>query len=108
MSNLEHFRMEFSHIQRNFTEGSSIEECCTFRGSVAKLNARIGVIVWQTFMLPDNNGSRGEYTGAAVWGSSPSIDINHNQVTGNLFSAPQRILQCQEEENNQTVPTHPD
>ncbi|KAK6913230.1 Pyrrolo-quinoline quinone repeat [Dillenia turbinata] len=92
-------------------EGLSIEECCTFRGSFAKLNARTGAIVWQTFMLPDNNGSRGEYAGAAVWGSSPSIDINRNQVyiaTGNLYSAPERILQCQEQENNQTVPTHPD
>ncbi|KAK6944417.1 Pyrrolo-quinoline quinone repeat [Dillenia turbinata] len=92
-------------------ENSSIEECCTFHGSFAKLNARTSAIVWQTFMLLDNNDSRGEYARAAVWGSSLSIDINRNQVyiaTGNLFSARERILQCQEEENNQTVPTHPD
>ncbi|KAK6928215.1 Pyrrolo-quinoline quinone repeat [Dillenia turbinata] len=92
-------------------EGLGIGECCTFRGSFAKLNARTGAIVWQTFMLPDNNGSIGEYAGAAIWGSSPSIDIKRNQVyiaTGNLYSAPERILKCQELENNQTVPTHPD
>lgn len=62
-------------------------------------------------MLPDNNGKTGEYAGAAIWGSSPSIDVLRNHVyiaTGNLYSAPLSMTQCQERENNQTVPTHPD
>lgn len=90
-------------------ETVSIEECCTFQGSFAKLDTRTGAIIWQTFMLPDNNGSKGEYAGAAIWGSSPSIDVQRNLVfyaTGNLYSAPLRIQQCIEKENNQTVPTH--
>lgn len=67
--------------------------------------------MWQTFTLPDNFGQRDEYAGGAIWGSSPSIDIARNHVyvgTGNLYSAPLRIRQCQEAENNQTVPTSPD
>lgn len=68
-------------------------------------------MLWQTYMLPDNHGKKGEYAGAAIWGSSPSIDVRRNLVyiaTGNLYSAPQRIQKCQEEENNQTTPSHPD
>ncbi|XP_059640562.1 uncharacterized protein LOC132282791 [Cornus florida] len=90
---------------------SSIEQCCTFRGSLARLDVRTGAVVWQTFMVPDNHGLTGEYSGAAIWGSSPSIDIKRNLVyiaTGNLYSAPLRVQQCQERENNQTLPTHPD
>ncbi|GLT35382.1 hypothetical protein SLA2020_098410 [Shorea laevis] len=92
-------------------EGLSIEECCTFQGSFVKLDAMSGAILWQTFMLPDNFGKKGEYAGAAVWGSSPPIDIQRNLVyiaTGNLYSAPENITKCQERENNQTKPTHPD
>ena len=62
-------------------------------------------------MLPDNQNKLGGYAGAAIWGSSPSIDIKRNHVyiaTGNLYSVPLNISQCQAKENNQTVPTHPD
>lgn len=92
-------------------ESLSIEQCCTFRGSLSKLDIRSGAILWQTYMLPDNHGNKGDYAGAAIWGSSPSIDPLRNSVyiaTGNLYSVPLRISQCQERENNQTVPTHPD
>ncbi|RDX68420.1 Polyvinylalcohol dehydrogenase, partial [Mucuna pruriens] len=92
-------------------EGLPIEQCCIFRGSFAKLDARSGAILWKTYMLPNNNNTRGEYAGAAIWGSSPSIDVDRNHVyiaTGNLYSAPLRILQCQERQNNQTKPAQPD
>ncbi|GMH05136.1 hypothetical protein Nepgr_006976 [Nepenthes gracilis] len=92
-------------------EGSSIEKCCTFRGSIAKLNVHSGAIMWQTFMLPNNNGKLGGYAGAVVWGSSPSIDIGRKLVyiaTGNLYSAPSRIEQCQAKQNKQSRPTQPD
>ncbi|KAJ0665621.1 putative polyvinyl alcohol dehydrogenase (cytochrome) [Helianthus annuus] len=90
---------------------SNIETCCTFRGSFFKLNAKNGKILWQTYMLPDNNGSTDEYSGAGIWGSSPSIDINRNAVyiaTGNMYSAPLNVTQCQEAQNNQTTPTQED
>ncbi|KAG4925795.1 hypothetical protein JHK87_051335 [Glycine soja] len=79
--------------------------------SFVKLNARSGVIMWRTYMLPDNNNRRGEYARAAIWGSSPSIDVKRNHVyigTGNLYSAPLHIRQCRERQNNRTEPTQPD
>ncbi|KAK7295342.1 hypothetical protein RJT34_18249 [Clitoria ternatea] len=92
-------------------EFTTIEQCCTFRGSMAKLDAESGVILWKTYMLPDNNNRRGEYAGATVWGSSPSIDVIRNHVyiaTSNLYSAPLRIRQCRERQKNRTSPTQPD
>ncbi|KAF5749011.1 hypothetical protein HS088_TW04G00972 [Tripterygium wilfordii] len=91
-------------------EGLTVDLCCTFRGSFAKLDARTGAILWQIYMLPDNLGKMGEYAGAAIWGSSPSIDPIRNHVyiaTANLYSAPLWVRQCQERENNLTVPTSP-
>ncbi|GAB4830265.1 hypothetical protein Ancab_019905 [Ancistrocladus abbreviatus] len=90
---------------------ASPSTCCTFRGSFTKLDARTGAILWKTFTIPDNHGKLGGYAGAAVWGSSPSIDESRNLVyiaTGNLYSVPSKVKQCQEKENNQTTPTHPD
>ncbi|KGN59583.1 hypothetical protein Csa_002525 [Cucumis sativus] len=92
-------------------EGLPVDQCCTFRGSFSKLDAKTGAILWQTFMLPDNHGDTEQYSGAAIWGSSPSIDPLRNLVyiaTGNLYSAPLRIRECQERQNNQTEPTLPD
>ncbi|KAL2523419.1 Polyvinylalcohol dehydrogenase [Forsythia ovata] len=73
-------------------EGSSVDTCCTFRGSFAKLDVCTGVVLWKTFMLPDNHNKTGEYAGAALWGSSPPID------------APRHILECQERQNNVASP----
>ncbi|CAL5191053.1 unnamed protein product [Lathyrus oleraceus] len=92
-------------------EQVAIEQCCTFRGSFVKLDARTGVIQWQTYMLPENNGQIGGYAGAAIWGSSPSIDVHRKHVyiaTGNLYSAPEYILECQATENNETSPIEQD
>ncbi|XP_011087060.1 uncharacterized protein LOC105168623 [Sesamum indicum] len=92
---------------------SSLEEllpagqCCTFRGSLVKLDVRTGKILWQTYTLPDNGGKLGGYSGAAIWGSSPSIDPIRGRVyvgTGNLYLAPADVLQCQARQNNQTTP----
>ncbi|KAL5808805.1 hypothetical protein ACOSQ3_029496 [Xanthoceras sorbifolium] len=92
-------------------EGLNIEECCRFRGSFSKLDIESGEIQWKTFTLPDNFGKTGAYAGGAIWGSSPSIDIDRNHVyiaTGNTYSVPPHIEECQERVNNQTVPTRSD
>lgn len=70
------------------------EQCCTFRGSLAKLDTRTGQILWRTYTLPDNGGKLGSYSGAAIWGSSPAIDVPRNLVyvgTGNLYTAPAEV-----------------
>ncbi|KAL7132892.1 hypothetical protein ABFS83_12G105400 [Erythranthe nasuta] len=82
-------------------------QCCTFRGSLVKLDVRTGAIIWQTYTLPDNGGQIGGYSGAAIWGSSPSIDTVRGRVyvgTGNLYLAPAEVLQCQARQNNRTTP----
>lgn len=86
------------------------EQCCTFRGSFAKLDIGTGEVIWRTYMIPDNGGRRGGYSGAALWGSSPSIDIKRGLVyvaTGNLYSAPDPVLECQARRNNRTIPSPP-
>jgi polyvinyl alcohol dehydrogenase (cytochrome) len=84
---------------------SSIEEglatqssyaCCTFRGSVVALNADTGAILWQTFVIPANDGETGLYSGGAIW-QPPAIDTTRNLLyvgTGNNYSAPQSVENC--------------
>ncbi|XP_042491022.1 polyvinylalcohol dehydrogenase-like [Macadamia integrifolia] len=89
-------------------ETVSADECCTFRGSMAKLDISTGKILWQTFTLPDNNGQQGGYAGGAIWGSSPSIDATRGLVyvgTGNLYSAPSYVLECQNNSSSDQVNT---
>ncbi|KAK7394521.1 hypothetical protein VNO78_15050 [Psophocarpus tetragonolobus] len=110
--------MSGTYYNRGFYVGTSsleslapLEKCCTFRGSCVKLNAQSGAILWRTYTLPDNNNKSGEYAGAAIWGSSPSIDVKRKHVyiaTGNLYSAPLRIRQCRERQINQSRPTQPE
>jgi polyvinyl alcohol dehydrogenase (cytochrome) len=73
--------------------------CCTFRGSVAALDARTGKQIWKTYMMPDppkatRLNSTGTQmmgpAGAAVW-SSPTIDVERKALyvaTGNAYSDP--------------------
>lgn len=62
-------------------------------------------------MLPDNGGKANLYSGAALWGSSPAVDVKRNLVfiaTGNLYSVPPDVQACQIREANKTVPDVPD
>ncbi|KAJ6871717.1 hypothetical protein NC652_037162 [Populus alba x Populus x berolinensis] len=63
--------------------GLPANQCCTFRGIMAKLN-----------------------------GKQPRIDVPRRLVyvgTGNLYTAPREVTQCQEAQNNQTTkPAQPD
>ncbi|PKH47999.1 hypothetical protein CRG98_050381, partial [Punica granatum] len=87
-------------------------ECCTFRGSLVKLDIRSGKVQWQTYTVPENGGKLGGYSGGAIWGSSPAIDKRRQLVyvaTGNLYTAPPNVTECQERQNNETTtPTSPD
>jgi polyvinyl alcohol dehydrogenase (cytochrome) len=71
--------------------------CCTFRGSVAALDAATGRIVWTAFAIkqaptPTRQNSAGAQmygpAGAAVW-SAPTIDDKRNRIyfaTGNSYT----------------------
>jgi polyvinyl alcohol dehydrogenase (cytochrome) len=90
-----------------FVGVSSLEEaaarlgydCCSFRGSMLALDVSTGRILWKTYMAPPaaNAFSKPDFTGNAVWGSAPSIDVARRQVTiatGNNYSFPQVLRDC--------------
>jgi polyvinyl alcohol dehydrogenase (cytochrome) len=72
--------------------------CCTFRGSLVKLDATTGALLWKTYTVPDNGGVPGGYSGGAVWGT-PAIDVGSGLVyfgSGNNYSVPASVDACQE------------
>lgn len=79
------------------------EQCCKFRGSMVKLDILTGIIIWRTYTVRDNGGTLGGYSGAPIWGSSPSIDTVRGLVyigTGQLYSVPPKVKQCQNNKTN--------
>lgn len=90
---------------RLYVPVSSLEEtaaarpgypCCSFRGSVAALNAASGAVIWQTYLVPParhvGTGADGvplwAPSGVGVW-SSPTVDRARGLVyitTGNTYS----------------------
>jgi polyvinyl alcohol dehydrogenase (cytochrome) len=81
--------------------------CCTFRGSVVALDVLSGQILWKQYVVPDNGGSVGSYSGGAVW-QPPAIDSARGLLyvgTGNNYSAPGNVEACESEslsDNNQS------
>jgi len=79
--------------------GNAKYECCTFRGSLASLDATTGKLIWKSYAIPDSpKPTRKNATGtqlfgpagAAVW-VSPTIDHARKIVyigTGNGYSDP--------------------
>jgi polyvinyl alcohol dehydrogenase (cytochrome) len=79
--------------------GSPKYPCCTFRGSVAALDAESGKLIWKTYAIPDPPKATHVNTagvqmmgpaGAAIW-SSPTIDEERKALyvaTGNEYSDP--------------------
>ncbi len=73
--------------------------CCTFRGSVAAMDATTGEIKWKTYTIKEEPTVTGQNpvgtniigpSGAVVW-NSPSIDVANNQLyvgTGENMSSP--------------------
>ena len=73
--------------------------CCTFRGSVVALDEATGAILWKTYTVPTD--ADGEplpgYSGNAVWGSSPVVDVERNRLyvgTGNNYRLPKPVSDC--------------
>lgn len=72
--------------------------CCTFRGSITKVDANTGAVVWKTYMM-DEPQPRGFSTegvqlygpsGAGIW-SAPTIDAERGLLytaTGNAYGDP--------------------
>jgi hypothetical protein len=62
-------------------------------------------VLWDIPMIPKYQAEAG-WSGASVWGSQPSIDTNRGQVfiaTGNTYSIPAVIIDCQTATQNVTA-----
>lgn len=60
-------------------------------GSMVALDLKTGEIKWKT------NMTTAEFSGASIWGSSPSVDVKRGQVfvgTGQNFSMPADVQNC--------------
>ena len=79
-------------LEENFAADPTYP-CCSFRGSMVCLDVNTGQIIWKTYMTPANKG----FSGVAVWGSTPVVDVKRNSVyitTGNNYRVPQAALDC--------------
>ncbi|KAF4624925.1 hypothetical protein G7Y89_g13243 [Cudoniella acicularis] len=99
-----------------FVGASSVEEnltllptyvCCSFVGNMVAMTFADGKfnVLWNITMIPEAEAAMG-WSGAALWGSQPAIDTNFRQVfvaTGNTYSIPEVIIQCQEATQNITA-----
>ncbi|HLK51003.1 MAG TPA: PQQ-binding-like beta-propeller repeat protein [Bryobacteraceae bacterium] len=62
--------------------GNPAFACCTFRGSLAALDAATGKQIWKTYTIaqtPQQTGHGWGPSGAALW-SSPTIDLHHRTI----------------------------
>jgi polyvinyl alcohol dehydrogenase (cytochrome) len=76
--------------------GDPGDTACYFRGSLQAVNLRNGSLLWKTHMISRRQQAAG-YSGAAIWGSSPAIDVKRNSVyiaTGNNYSASLATSSC--------------
>src|SRR5712671_6375122 len=84
--------------------------CCVSRGSVVALDVKTGQIRWKTYMVPDNGGIIGGYSGGGVWDSTPVVDAKRNSLyvgTGNNYSVPITVESCFAADNNNPNCTDP-
>ena len=84
-----------SSIEEGLATNSSYA-CCIFRGGVVALDADTGKILWHKYLVPDNKGLTGGYSGAPVW-QSLAVDTSRNQLyvgTGNNYSVPTSVENC--------------
>jgi len=83
-------------IEENGIDCTASTNACTFRGSEQAIRLSDGARLWKTFTITQQQSQAG-YSGAAVWGSSPAIDVQRKSVyitTGNNYGAPPAVSDC--------------
>jgi polyvinyl alcohol dehydrogenase (cytochrome) len=79
-----------------FASYSDPSHTFTFRGSVVAVDPTNGRLIWRTPTIDDDvyynpDGTPSGFSGAAVWSSSPTIDVKRKQVyvtSGNNYAVP--------------------
>jgi polyvinyl alcohol dehydrogenase (cytochrome) len=74
--------------------------CCSFVGSLVAVDLASGDILWKSNMVPEG------YSGNAIWGNAPAVDIERSQVyvaTGNNYSSPDSYHLCIEAAADETA-----
>jgi polyvinyl alcohol dehydrogenase (cytochrome) len=77
---------------------------------VVALDAKTGKIKWKTYMVPDNGGVIGGYSGGGIWDSTPVVDARRRSLyvgTGNNYSVPVAVSQCFARNNSNPNCTDP-
>jgi polyvinyl alcohol dehydrogenase (cytochrome) len=72
--------------------------CCTFRGSLVAIRAATGRVLWKSYTIPDQGPGTDIFSGAAVWGGTPTVDAASGTVyvaTGNNYEIPKAAQECQ-------------
>ncbi|KAF2789042.1 Quino protein alcohol dehydrogenase-like protein [Melanomma pulvis-pyrius CBS 109.77] len=82
-------------------------KCCSFVRNVVALTfshrAREFHTKWNISMIPASMAGVDNWSGAAIWGSQPSIDSSKGQVfigTGNTYAVPLEYQNCQNQTKN--------
>jgi outer membrane protein assembly factor BamB len=77
-------------------------QCCTFAGTFHSIHIPTMTILWTWRSIPLEQSGYRKLSGAAIWGSSPSIDSEHGIVyfsTGNNYMIPADLLACYQSMN---------
>lgn len=96
----DHVYVGVSSSESGYVAINATYPCCSFAGSFHKVHARTGVKVWkwQSIHPSLRTGPPSEqYSGAALWGSSPSIDKKRGLVfagTGQNYNYPTHVKNC--------------
>lgn len=83
-------------VEENGIDCGASTNACSFRGSESAVRLSDGAPLWKTYTITAAQSAAG-YSGAAVWGSSPAIDVKRGSVyitTGNNYGAPQAVSDC--------------
>jgi polyvinyl alcohol dehydrogenase (cytochrome) len=72
--------------------------CCFFRGNVNAISLKTGAVLWTTYLTPPGDPTTNRYSGNAVWGSTPVVDVSRSSLyitTGNNYSVPDDVAACE-------------
>jgi polyvinyl alcohol dehydrogenase (cytochrome) len=83
-------------VEENGVDCGASLNACYFRGSASAIDLATGQVIWKTYTISADQQTAG-YSGAAVWGSSPAIDVKRQSVyitTGNNYGTPPSVQAC--------------